>query len=423
MTIKELMNLFDLDSDLDIRINSIKTDSRNIEENDVFIAIKGKTYDGNDYIEEAFSRGAILCITEIDYVNSIKVDNIHDAIFKIGKYIRSKYDIPLIGITGSNGKTTTKELLEHILSSKYKVFKNELNHNTLIGVTTELSKLDDSYDIIVMEFGSNKIGEISELSKLCSPDLAIITNIGTSHLKYFKTTENIFKEKYSIIDGMKIPRLIVNGDSKYLNKLKKYKCGTKLNSDLVAYNIKVYDDYLTFNIFIEKEYLVRFNSPCKHFVNDILLAIKASFDYGIDVDTIIDSISTFKMIDRRFEIEKINNITIIKDYYNSSYESVVGGINYLKGKKGKKLLILGDILELGDYSKKIHKKINFRLKFLHNKDIITVGKNSKYIKGTHFNKAEDVLIDLKKYKYIYIKGSRRINLDIVYNYIKSKVIV
>ena len=282
MTISEIYNALDLLSDDDRVINSIKTDTRLIEPGDVFIAIKGKNYDGNDYIEEAFSKGALLCITEEDYPNTIKMNGI-DALFKIGKYIRSNYDIPLIAITGSNGKTTTKELIYHVLSSKYKVLKNNSNENNIIGVSKTLFKLEDAYDLIIMELGSNKIGEISKLSRLCSPDYSIITNIGTSHLEYFDTRKNIFKEKYSIIDGMKIPRLIVNGDSKYLKDLKKYKCGIKLYNDLVAYNIKTYNNYLEFNIFIEKEYTVRFNNPCKHFVNDVLLVIKTSLDYGIDI--------------------------------------------------------------------------------------------------------------------------------------------
>lgn len=401
-------------------INHIKTDTRKIEKDDIFIAIKGKNYDGNDFIDEALNKGAIMCVTEIEHENCIKVDNTIDSLYKLGQYIKNKYNIPLIAITGSSGKTTTKELLYYILSSKYNVLKNESSHNNIIGVTETLFKLDNNYDLIVMELGTNKIGEISYLSKLCSPDLSIITNIGTSHLEFFKTKKNIFKEKYSIIDGMNIPRLIVNGDSKYLCNIKKYKCGIKSYNDLFAYNINIYEDYLTFNIFIDKEYKIKLNTPCKHFINDALLALKASIDYNIDIETIISKLESFKMLDQRFKIEKINNTTIINDCYNSSYESIIGGINYLKRLDGKKLLIIGDILELGKYSKSIHKKINFRLKFLHNKNIITVGKHSKYIKGVHYETSNDVINNLNlDYDYIYIKGSRRINLDVVYEHIKE----
>ena len=422
MTIGEIINALGIDSSDNRTFNSIKIDTRKIEKDDIFIAIKGKNYDGNDFLDEALSKGAIMCISEVEHENSIKVENTIDSLFRIGKYIKEKHNIPLIAITGSSGKTTTKEMIAHILSSKYKVLKNEGNNNNIFGVCETLFKLNDSYNMIVMELGSNKIGEISYLSKLCNPDLSIITNIGTSHLEYFKTRKEIFKEKYSIIDGMNIPRLIVNGDSKYLRNLKKYKCGIKLYNDLFAYNISLYDDYLTFNIFLDKEYLVKLNTPCKHFINDALLAIKVSLDYGIDINTIIDKLNSFNMLEKRFKIEKIKDITIINDCYNSSYESVVGGINYLKRLKGKKLLILGDILELGKYSKLIHKKINLRLKLLCNKDIITIGKYSKYIKGKHYDTSKEVNnIDISKYKYIYIKGSRRVNLDTIYEYIQQEV--
>ncbi len=420
MTIGEIISSLGIESNDNRIFNNIKTDTRKIEKDDIFIAIKGKNYDGNDFIDEALSKGAIMCITLVEHENSIKVEDTIDALYKIASYIRNKYPIPLIAITGSNGKTTTKEILNYILSSKYKVLKNDGNHNNIFGVTETLFKLDDSYDLIVMELGTNKIGEISYLSKLCNPDLSIITNIGSSHLEFFNSKKEIFKEKYSIINGMSIPRLIVNGDSKYLKKIKKYKCGTKKNNDLVAYNINLYDDYLTYNIFIDKEYKIKLNTPCKHFINDSLLAIKASLDYGIDINTIINKLESFTMLDKRFQIEKINNLTIINDCYNSSYESIVGGINYLKRLKGKKLLILGDILELGKYSKKIHKKINFKLKFLHNKDVITIGKYTKYIKGKHYNNSKEVgNIDVSEYNYIYIKGSRKLNLDRIYDYIRG----
>lgn len=424
MTIGEIVNLLTgVESNDDRIINGIKTDTRKIEDGDIFVAIKGKNFDGNDFIDEAFSKGAITCITTKEKENCIKVDDTMEALYKLGKYIKNKYNTPLIAITGSNGKTTTKEILSYILSSEYKVLKNDLNHNNIIGVTETLFKLDESYDLIVMELGTNKKGEISYLSKLCSPELSIITNIGTSHLEFFDTRKSIFEEKYSIVDGMNIPRLIVNGDSKYLKDLKKYKCGIKSYNDLFAYNINLYDEYLTFNIFLDKEYIIRLNTPCKHFINDALLAIKASLDYEIDIETIIDKLNSFKFLDRRFQIEKIKGITVINDCYNSSYESVISGINYLKRLKGKKLIIIGDILELGKYSKIIHKKINFRLKFLRNKSIITIGKNSKYIKGIHYNKSSDVInnLSLIGYDYIYIKGSRKINLDIVYEYIQQEL--
>ena len=403
-------------------INDIKTDTRIINEGDIFIAIKGKNYDGHDFIDEAIKKGAKACIVE--YGNNDKciyVDSTIESLFLLGNYIRNKYNIPLIAITGSNGKTTTKDLLYHVLSSKYNVLKNDGSKNNIIGVSNTLFKLNDSYDIVVMELGTNHLGEISYLSKMCNPTLGLITNIGSSHLEYFKTRKNIFKEKTTIIDGMYNKKLIVNGDDKYLKKLKCYKCGIKKNNNLKAYNIESYIDHIEFNIYLDKEYKIVFNNPGEHFVNNILLVIETCLDYNIDINDIISNINSFSLTNMRMNIIRIGSNVIINDCYNSSLESICAGINYLKNINQDKLLIIGDILELGKYSKKIHKKINKKLKKLNNKKILTVGKYSKYITGINFSNVEELINYLENNKinntYIYIKGSRRMNLDKVVEYL------
>lgn len=397
-------------------INEIKTDTRKLNKGDVFIALKGNNYNGEDFVIEALEKGALACIVENNINDKcIKVKDIKETLLLLGRYIRRKYNIPLIAITGSNGKTTTKDLLSYILSSKYNVLKNEGNKNNLIGVSDTLFKLNENIDIIVMELGTNHLGEISYLSKMCEPNIGIITNIGSSHLEYFKTRKNIFKEKLSVIEGMKDKKLILNGDDKYLKKIFGYKCGLNKNNDLKAYNIKEHIDYITFNIYLDKEYEIIFNNPGKHFITDILLVIKCCLIYGIDIETIIDKIKTFKLTDKRMNLIKLKNNILINDCYNASLESVVGGINYLKNIKEKKILIIGDILELGKHSKKIHKKINRKIKKLKEKEVYTVGNYSKYIKGKHFNNVEELIEYFKSKEtsnsYIYVKGSRRMNLD------------
>ena len=397
-------------------INEIKTDTRKLNKGDVFIALKGNNYNGEDFVIEALEKGALACIVENNINDKcIKVKDIKETLLLLGRYIRRKYNIPLIAITGSNGKTTTKDLLSYILSSKYNVLKNEGNKNNLIGVSDTLFKLNENIDIIVMELGTNHLGEISYLSKMCEPNIGIITNIGSSHLEYFKTRKNIFKEKLSVIDGMKDKKLILNGDDKYLKKIFGYKCGLSKNNELKAYNIKGYINYITFNIYLDKEYEIIFNNPGKHFITDILLVIKCCLIYGIDIETIIDKIKTFKLTDKRMNLIKLKNNILINDCYNASLESVVGGINYLKNIKEKKILIIGDILELGKHSKKKHKKINRKIKKLKEKEVYTVGNYSKYIKGKHFNNVEELIEYFKSKEtsnsYIYVKGSRRMNLD------------
>ena len=426
MSLNELIKVINGISNIDSEevINKIKTDSRKINKGDIFIALKGNNYNGEDFIEEALNKGAIACVVE-NSINDkcIEVTNTKESLFLLGRYIRRKYNIPLIAITGSNGKTTTKDLLYHILSSKYNVLKNEGNKNNIIGVSDTLFKLNKNIDIIVMELGTNHLGEISYLSKMCEPSIGIITNIGSAHLGYFKTKKNIFKEKLSIIDGMKDKKLILNGDDKYLRKVYGYKCGLSKTNELKAYNIKEYIDHITFNIYLDKEYEIVFNNPGKHFIIDILLVIKCCLLYNMDIKTIIDEIKNFKLTDKRMNVIELDNNILINDCYNASLESVVGGINYLKNIKEKKVLIMGDILELGKYSKKIHKKINRKIKKLKEKEVYTIGVYSKYIKGKHFNNVEELIEYFKDKKisnsYIYVKGSRRMNLDKFINFITN----
>lgn len=425
MTINELISIIKGVSKLDSndKIRDIKTDSRKINKGDVFIALKGKNYDGHSYIEEALDKGCIACVVEEDTGNEkcIKVKNTYESLYDIANFKRKKYHIPLIAITGSNGKTTTKELIVHILKSKYNVLYNEDSKNNLIGVSDTLFKLNNKYNLIVMELGSNHIGEISLLSNMCNPTTSIITNIGSSHLEYFKNKKNIFREKLSIRDGMNEKNLIINGDDKYLKKLKYYKCGLNKNNDLIAYNIYEDKDYITFNINLDKEYKIVFNNPGRHFINDILLAIKVCLDYGIKIKTIIKRINNFKLVNKRMTIINKKDNVIINDCYNSSFESIKAGINYMKNIDSNKVFIIGEILELGKHSKKIHKKINKELKTLKNKIVFTIGKDTKYIKGIHFNDVDDFIKYMANNKiedsYIYVKGSRRTNLDKVVDYL------
>ena len=428
MTLNELIKIVDGKTNLnsDIKIKEIKTDTRKIKKGDIFIALKGEKYDGHNCLDEAIKKGSIACIIdkEIENDKCIKVKDTYKTLYNIGNYIRNKYNIPLIAITGSNGKTTTKELIVHILSCKYNVLYNCDSKNNIIGVSDTLFKLNNKHDLIVMELGSNHMGEIGLLSKMCNPTTSIITNIGSSHLEYFKTRKNIFKEKLSIIDGMKEKKLIVNGDDKYLKKLKCYKCGIDSNNDLIAYNIYEDKDYITFKIYVDKEYKVIFNNPGKHFINDILLAIKVCLDHGINIKTIIKQIKNFKLVNKRMSIINTKNNIIINDCYNSSFESIKAGIYYMNNISDNKVFIIGEILELGKYSKKIHKRINGLLKNTNKKNIFTVGKGTKYIKGNYFENVDDLIKYLKQNpisnSYIYVKGSRRVNLDKVVDYLKAK---
>ena len=407
------------------KINNIVTDSRKVKKRDLFIALKGNKYNGHDYINNIKCSGIIIDedINITTNVPVIKVESTYDVLYKLGSFFRNTYNIPLIGITGSNGKTTTKELLSYILESKYNVLKNIDNHNNLIGVSETLFKLNKKIDIAVIEMGMNHSGEISKLSCMCKPNTGIITNIGSSHIGLLKSKKNIYKAKLEIRDGLS-GNIIVNGDDKYLKRIKNsYKCGRCYYNDLIAYNIYSNEELLEFSIFLDKEYRVIFNSPGIHFINDILIAIKVSLMYDIDMNTIIDRINGFKMVDNRMNIKHYKKFTIIDDSYNANYESMVGGLNVLKNIKDDKIIILGDMLELGKYSFRYHFKLNLILNKIDNKKVLTVGKYTKYIKGIHFNNNKELINYLKNMdlnnKYIYLKGSHGMHLEEIKDYLDS----
>ena len=410
MNINDILVLLNCNKKSDFIINKFETNSKLVEEGDVFIAIKK----GHNYINEAIENGAKAVIVEDKKVYdclTINVNSTIETLGKIAKYIRNLYKIPLIAITGSCGKTTTKELISSILSNKYNVLKSEKNRNNEIGLPLTLLNLNNSYDIIVAELGMNHKGEISYLSNICQPDYAVITNIGTAHIGNLNGIKNIFKAKLEILDGMNNGYLIVNKNDKYLNKVKYKKVIKTSSRNLKVKNIKYYFDKTEFDI--EDIHFI-FNIPGKKVLNDLFIAIKIGLLFNISLEDMKQKIETFKNINGRLNIIKGDYI-LIDDSYNSSYESLINSLELLKNNEKYKIIILGDMLELGKYSKKYHKKVNKFLKQIKNKEILLIGEFTKYIKGKHFNDIESINNYLKnrdiKDNIIYIKGSRAMNLD------------
>lgn len=385
MYLSEILNLIGNYSFEDKLFNKISIDSRLINNNDIFICINS----GYKYIDDAIKRGAICIICEND-INSdiltIKVDSTKKVLGIIAKYIRSKYKGKVIAITGSNGKTTTKELLSYILSSKYKVLKNIGTSNNHIGVPSTILKLDNSYDYLVLELGSNHIGEIKYLSNIVNPDIAIITNIGLSHIGNFESIDNIFKEKMDIVNDNTI--LFVNGEDNYLKNTN---------------GIKVYNN----------EYKYKCSIP--YLQIDYNLVFRVCEYLNININEVYERVNTFKNCSSRMELINSNNISIIDDSYNASYESVVNGLNNLN-KYNNKLIILGDMLELGKYSIKLHANLQKILNNMNNYYLITVGNYTRVLNSNiHFNNVEDLIsyldnINYDKYDVIYIKGAHSIKL-------------
>ncbi|MBE6151777.1 MAG: UDP-N-acetylmuramoyl-tripeptide--D-alanyl-D-alanine ligase [Firmicutes bacterium] len=435
MTYRSILNIINgecLCGNLDTKFTGIfVTDSRKINPGDCFIAINN----GQNYINSAIELGANLIICNCDFYDNkitvFKVSDTKNILLSLANLVRTQnLNIPVIAITGSVGKTTTKELIYEILTSKYRVLKNEGNKNNRIGMSETLFSLNQNYDICVLEMGMNHSGEINELSVCALPDDVVITNVGTSHIGYLKSKRNIFKAKCEILNGMRQGTLFINGDDKYLKKIRNTKIvrvGLNRSNDLIAFNIISTQHHVYFYInYNNKRYHIKFNIPNETLIPNILIAIAVGLKYEISIEDIINRVELYKSMNHRNQIKEIKNTIIIDDCYNASFESIVGGLALLKNYNKKKIIIIGDVLELGKYSKKIHKKIG---KCLMKEDmVILVGKEVKNIKGKNFIFKDDYTevisyldeVDIN-HKIIYLKGSRKMRLEEIRNYIEKRL--
>ncbi len=371
------------------------SDTRIIEKNDLFISLKSETSDGITYIKEALENGAMGVITEYNipeeivnkYNNKLilKVKNITDSIQKIAKYKRTLYDIPIVAVTGSVGKTSTKDIIASVVGKKYNVTKTKGNYNNHIGVPLTILSWNENTEAAVVEMGMNHFGEIELLTNIVKPTIAIITNIGTAHIGILGSRENILKAKMEIVDGL-TPNgcIILNNDNDLLNKcdIKKYRkitYGIENSSNYVAYDIARNETYTEYKIKInDKEEKVYVPVPGDHFIYNSLCAIAVGKKLNIETDKIIEGIKTFEITGKRNEILEINDIKIMNDYYNASYDSMKASLEVLSNIKAtRRLAILGDMLELGEYAEKLHSMVGEEV--VKNKiDVLcTVGELSK----------------------------------------------
>ena len=371
------------------------SDTRIIEKNDLFISLKSETSDGITYIKEALENGAMGVITEYNipeeivnkYNNKLilKVKNITDSIQKIAKYKRTLYDIPIVAVTGSVGKTSTKDIIASVVGKKYNVTKTKGNYNNHIGVPLTILSWNENTEAAVVEMGMNHFWEIELLTNIVKPTIAIITNIGTAHIGILGSRENILKAKMEIVDGL-TPNgcIILNNDNDLLNKcdIKKYRkitYGIENSSNYVAYDIARNETYTEYKIKInDKEEKVYVPVPGDHFIYNSLCAIAVGKKLNIETDKIIEGIKTFEITGKRNEILEINDIKIMNDYYNASYDSMKASLEVLSNIKAtRRLAILGDMLELGEYAEKLHSMVGEEV--VKNKiDVLcTVGELSK----------------------------------------------
>lgn len=377
-------------------------DTRTIQKGDIYIGFKGEKIDGSIYWKDAFEKGAkAVIIGDIELIQKdiqkykdqgkaiVKVEDTLKAFGEIATYKRELYNIPVIGITGSVGKTSTKDIIASVVSQKYNTLKTEGNNNNHIGLPLTLLRLKNE-EAAVVEMGMNHLGEISYLSEIAKPTIAVITNIGTSHIGNLGSRENILKAKLEILEGMKKKKIILNNDNDLLhnwyeenkNKYSIITYGINNESNIMAKDIEKKEEASIFTC-KTKQGEIKIEVPVggEHFIYNAMCAVAVGKELNLTDEEMYQGIKNFELTKKRMEIIELkDNITLINDTYNASYESITASLKYINTlNKQRKVAVLGDVFELGEFSKELHEKIGEEITKNKIDLLICTGENSKYI--------------------------------------------
>lgn len=444
-----------IQGDQDYSINRISIDSRTLISGDLFFAIIGSSFDGHDFIIEAFNKGAVgavICKSVSSLLQSEEIDKnkviveVKDTLSALqdwSKHYRDKFKTFNICVTGSNGKTTTKEIIAHILSQEVSLLKTSGNYNNEIGIPLTLLQLNKSHKILVVEMGMRGLGEIKTLANFIPPDLAVITNIGEAHIGLLGSKDNIFKAKSELLQSLdKDGMAIINRDDPYFFKMweivkykKIYTFGIENKSDIVARNIRMVSDKgmrFTLEMKNDKSREIYFPLLGRYNIYNALAAVAVAFALGIELDLIERRLSSFKPLDMHMQLSNFyNGIKILNDSYNASPISVKSALETLAeaAQNNRKIAILGDMLELGEKSDFYHKEIGKEVVKLSIDILITVGEGGKIIaqsskdegmakeqvfsfkKNEKKNLAKKLLNLIKPGNFVLLKGSREMKME------------
>lgn len=393
-------------------VSNITTDTREIKEGSLFVALKGDKFDGHDFCVDAVKSGAVAVVSEkddfSDKIPVIKVESTYKALLDLAKAYRDSLDVKVVGVTGSVGKTTTKDMIAAVLSQGFKTAKTQGNLNNHIGLPKTVFSLKEDDDIAVLEMGMNHFGEISVLSRAAKPDVVVLTYIGESHIEFLGSRENILKAKLEILEGAsETAPVIVNDDNDLLASLNLE--GRRIirisidnpKADIYAKNIVEGSEGSRFDIYVGGEFFVNayLSSIGAHNIRNSLIAVAVGLEFGLCEMQIAAGLAAYTPSGMRQNITKSHGITFIEDCYNASPTSMKASLGVLSSlAEGRKIAVLGDMLELGEISKNAHLEVgeaageNADLLFTCGNlaEYINKGAEAKGIPSKHFDNLDEL---------------------------------
>ncbi len=371
-------------------ITFFSQDSRQMAQGGMYIPLKGERFDGHDFIESAFDTGADAVIShkDVSYPDKIviRVQDTMQALKDMAIYLREHRPVKVVGVTGSVGKTSTRDMIYSVIKQKYHTLKTEGNYNNEIGLPLTILRYVNE-EVMVLEMGMNHLKEMSRLSYIARPDIACITNVGTAHIGELGSRENILKAKLEIVDGMKEgSSLVINDDNDMLHtvsleNMNVIRCGHQDEDQYCLKNVVLNENDSDFDVMIDGQ-LEHFhlNVQGEHNVSNALIAIAIGRALDIDVAAIQKGLADFVLTKNRMDVINIDHgVTLIDGTYNANVDSMISSLAVLSRYQRRKIAVLADMLELGDYSESLHRQVGKSVVDHHIDVLACVGKEAHYI--------------------------------------------
>lgn len=446
LSLKDVAQFCGSSTNLDGEITKISTDSRDVDENTLFIALIGERFDAHDFIGDVLEKGAkaVVCSKNVgDDERIIYVENTGKALLDIAHGYRKMFNIPFIGLTGSVGKTTSKGMIYSVVKKGFDTLRTAGNLNNEIGVPKTLFGLEEHHEAAVIEMGMNHFDEISRLSLTVEPSIAVITNVGTAHIENLGSREGILKAKLEILDGMKKgSTLIINGDNDMLASVKSE------DYNILRFGIEGENLYMRAEDIKSDEKGSVFTAVCGdekatvfvpavglHNVYNALCAMCVGKELGFTLEKSAQGVGDFEPEGMRQKITEIKGVTFIEDCYNANPDSMKASLEAMKTLKNKRsFAVLGDMLELGDFSEKAHRTVgeiaadtgcDFVLTYGECAKLISDEAKSRGVYAENFNDKENIAEflyeNLSEGDVVLFKGSRGMKMEDIFNSLYKKM--